>query len=416
MGTRAAALAALLIAIGTMVSGCSGGQRAAPDGARTASGGRRGEAVVPAASAQPRSVRCGETAVAGRPLGQVRAQMLSLPGTPDGLATTPDGRVSFVAIQTGIPRIAVIKNGPSGERLLRTVVVPSYASGMTVTPDGRYALGAAARGAVVLDVAAAISGVGRPMLGSLATPARVVGHGQGAAEVAVSPDSRYAFLTLEGAGIVAVFHLDAAVSHGFGSNGFVGSIPVGDGALGVTASPDGRWLYEVSEGVGAGRARGHGTLTMIDLRRAEIDPAKSVVATAPVACAPVRVAVPSSGRTVWVTARDGNALLRFSAVALRSNPTHALVSVTRVGEQPLGLAVADGGRIIVVADSNLSNSRRGRSAVSVVDTSSGAPILVGSVPSGHLADAISTSLTGKAVLVTNSGSKQLEVLALRRLP
>ncbi len=395
-------MAAFLVGIGIIVSGCSGGRRSA--------------AVVPVAVARPPSVRCGEAAVAGRRLGLAQARMLGLPGTPDGVATTPDGRTSFVAIQTGIPRIAVIDNGPSGERLLRTIVVPSYASGMKVTPDGRYVLGAAGRGAVVLDVAAAVSGARRALLGSLAAPAGVAGGGPGAAEVAVSPDSRYAFLTVEGAGVVAVFDLDAAVSHGFGSSGFLGSIPVGAGALGIAVSPDGRWLYEVSESGGARRARDRGALNVIDLRRAVSDPARSVVATAPVACAPVRVAVSSSGGAVWVTARDGNALLGFSAAALRINPSHALVSVTRVGEQPLGLAVADGGRMVLVADSNRSGSRRARSAVSVVDTASGGkPTLVGSIRSGGVADAISVPLTGEVALVTNSESKRLEALALHRL-
>lgn len=404
MRTWVAALGTLLVAFGAIVAGCSGGRRAVA-------------AAVSAAAAQPPSVRCGEAAVVGPSLRLVRARLLSLPGTPDGVATTPDGRTSFVAIQSGVPRIAVIDNSPSGERLLRTVVVPAYASGMRVTPNGRYVLGAAGRGAVVLDVAAARSGVGHSLLGSLAAPAGVAGAGPGAAEIAVSPDSRYAFVTLEGAGAVAVFGLDAAISDGFGAKGFLGSIPVGVGALGITVSPDGDWLYEVSESGGGRSADDRGALNVIELKRAVSDPPRSVIATAAAACAPVRVAVSAAGTTVWVTAKDANALLGFSAVALRSDPAHALVSVTRVGEQPLGLAVAGGGRLVLVADSNLSNSRRARSGVSVVETaSSGKPTLLGSIPAGKLADAISVAPTGDGALVTNSDSKQLEALALHRLP
>jgi DNA-binding beta-propeller fold protein YncE len=399
---RVAALAALLVVIGMIVAGCSGGRR---------------EVAAGVLAARPPSVRCGEAAVVGPSLRLVQAHMLSLPGNPDGVATTPDGRTSFVAIQTGVPRIAVIDNGSSGERLLRTVVVPAYASGMKVTPDGRYVLGAAGRGAVVLDVAAARSGVGRSLLGSLAAPAGVAGAGPGAAEIAVSPDSRHAFVTLEGAGVVAVFNLDAAISKGFGAEGFLGSIPVGAGALGITVSPDGDWLYEVSESAGGRSADDRGALNVIDLKRAVSDPPRSVIATAAAACAPVRVAVSAAGTAVWVTAKDGNALLGFSAAALRSDPAHALVSVTRVGEQPLGLAVADGGRMVLVADSNLFNSRRARSEVSVIDTAaSGKPTLLGSIPAGKLADAISVPATGDGALVTNSDSQQLETLALHRLP
>jgi len=404
MRARVGGLAGLLVVVGAIVAGCSSGDQ------RTAA------AAVPVARVRPPSVRCGEAAVLGPSLRAARGQMLGLPGTPDGIATTPDGRTSFVAIQTGAPRIAVIHNGPSGERLLRTIAVPAYASGMRVTPDGRYVLGAAGRGAVVLGVAAATSGVGRALVGSLVAPAGVAGAGLGAAEIAVSPDSRYAFVTLEGAGRVAVFDLDPAIGRRLGGKEFLGSIPVGAGALGITTSPDGQSLYEVSESAGGTSAPDRGALNVIDLKTAVSDPSRSVIATAAAACAPVRVAVSADGSTVWVTARNGNALLAFSAAALRSNPARALVSVTRVGGQPLGLAVADGGRIVLVADSNLSGPRGARSEVSVVDTAGGNPTLLGSVPAGRLADAISVSQAANVALVTNSDSQQLQALALHELP
>jgi DNA-binding beta-propeller fold protein YncE len=217
--------------------------------------------------------------------------------------------------------------------------------------------------------------------------------------------------------VVAVFDLDAAIRSGFGSKGFLGSIPVGAGALGLAVSPDGRLLYEVSESARDGSAHDSGALSVIDVQRAVREPARSVISRAVAACAPARVAVSADGTVVWVTARDGNALLGFSAVALPRDPAHALVSVTRVGEQPLGLAVVDGGRRVLVADSNLSYSRRARSGVSVVDTaSSRKPTLLGSISAGKLPVAIAAAPSDDLALVTNSGSRQLEALALHRLP
>jgi DNA-binding beta-propeller fold protein YncE len=397
-------LAVPLIAIGMMFAACSGGSRVA-------------ESAAPEAARQSLRVRCEEAAVVGRSLRVAHVHTLNLPGTPDGVATTPDGRTSFVALQSGPPRIAVIDNSRFGERLLRTVAVPAYASGMRVTPDGRYVLGAAGRGAVVLDVTAAVSGAGGELLGSLAAPAGVAGAGPGAAEIAVSADSRFVFVTLEGAGVVAVFNLDTAIRLGFGANGFVGSIPVGAGALGITVSPDGQWLYEVSESARDGSAHDSGVLNVIDMKRAARGPATSVIATAVAPCAPVRVAVSPDGTVVWVTARDANALLGFSAVALPRDPAHALVSVTRVGAQPLGLAVVDAGRGVLVADSNLSDAPRARSGVSVIYTaSSGNPTLLGSILAGKFSDAISVAPTDDLALVTNSGTRQLEALAIQRLP
>jgi hypothetical protein len=50
-----------------------------------------------------------------------------------------------------------------------------------------------------------------------------------------------------------------------------------------------------------------GTLTVINLRRADIDPAGSVVSTVVAGCGPVRVSTSADGRVVWVTARVSDA-------------------------------------------------------------------------------------------------------------
>jgi DNA-binding beta-propeller fold protein YncE len=337
---------------------------------------------------------------------------------PDGIAATPDGRFAFVALQSGPPRIAVIARVGVGARLLRTIPIPAHASGIRVTADGRYVLAAAGRGAVVLDAAAATSGATGAtaargvVLGSLAAPARVAGAGPGAAEVAISPDSRYAFVTLEGAGVVAVFDL----RRGFGSGAYLGAMRVGAGALGIAASEDGRWLYEVSESGRSSISRRRGVLNVIDATRAVRTPRSAVVAAAPAPCAPVRVAVAPDGATIWVTARDGNQLLGYSASVLRTDAARALISATTVGSAPLGLAVADDGRTVLIADSNLAHSVGGRSAVSSVDVSAvGHPVLTGSIPAGTLADAIAAPSAGGVAFATSSASHTVAVVPLSRL-
>ena len=52
-------------------------------------------------------------------------------------------------------------------------------------------------------------------------------------------------------------------------------IPVGNAPVGLVVSPDGRWLYATSELAAGASSSGQGTLTVIDLRRAETDPAAS---------------------------------------------------------------------------------------------------------------------------------------------
>ena len=64
------------------------------------------------------------------------------------------------------------------------------------------------------------------------------------------------------------------------------------------------------------QAGGQGTLSMINVRQAESDPARSVRETVLAGCDPGRVITTSGGATVWVTARASNALLAFSAAVI----------------------------------------------------------------------------------------------------
>lgn len=396
-------IVAVAVATGLLMAGCGDGS--------SASVARKG-GMGAAGPAQPSpSVRCGAAPVYGPVVRAVGASVVRLPGVPDGIAVTRDGRFAFVALQSGPPRIAVVARVGVGARLLRTIAIPAYASGVRVTPNGRYVLAAAGRGAVVLDTVAATSGASGAVLGSLAAPIRVAGSGPGAAEIAVSPDSRYAFVTLEAAGVVAVFDL----RRGFGSSAYLGAVRVGAGALGIAASEDGRWLYEVSESGRPSIGPRRGVLNVIDVARAIRTPRSAVVAAAPAPCAPVRVAVAPDGATIWVTARDSNQLLGFSAAALRTDSAPALISATAVGSAPLGLAVTDGGRTVLVADSNLAHPAGGHSAVSVLDVSVVRhPVLTGSVSAGSLADAIAAPPAAGVAFVTSSASRTVAVLPVSR--
>jgi DNA-binding beta-propeller fold protein YncE len=415
---RASSAVAFMLALTALVAGCSSG--GGPTGTRsTRSTGTIRSTLGPVPARVAISTRCGSQ-VAGEPsLGRVRTALLRLPGLPDGVSASPDGRWVFSSLQ-GVPgRIAVSSDQSFAPRLVRTVSLPAGdVSGLAVTRDGRLLLAASGRGAVVVSVARAAGGAADPMLGMLSAPSRGAAARGGGAEVAVSPDDRVAFVSLEGAGEIAVFDLRAARAGRFG-HAFVGTIPVGIAPLGLAVSPDGRWLYATSEQARGRAGRGHGTLTVIDVQRAESDPARAVIATAAVPCHPVRVAASPDGRIVWVTARVGNELLGFSVAGLLSGRQRSPVAQVRVGEQPIGLAVVDGGRRVVVADSNLVGKRGATSRLTVVDAAAalrGAPALLGAVRTGTLPSEIGVSPNGKTLLVNNSSSGQLEAVDVPQIP
>jgi DNA-binding beta-propeller fold protein YncE len=218
---------------------------------------------------------------------------------------------------------------------------------------------------------------------------------------------------------VAVFNLHRALTHGFGPGDLVGTIPVGVAPVGMAISPDGRWLYVTSE-VMAQKPQGNvGTLTVVNVARAEADPAASVVATVAAGCNPVRVITSADGREVWVTARASDDLLCFSAAALRTDPGRALAAIVRVGEAPVGLMLVRNGSLVVVADSNRFGASGATSDLTVVNTAAalaGESAVAGSVPAGQFPRETALEPGGQRLLVTNYASGQLEAVSIPSIP
>jgi DNA-binding beta-propeller fold protein YncE len=307
-------------------------------------------------------------------------------------------------------RVAVLSATGFVPRLVRTVPVPQQAVGNSLTPDGRYLLIAdGGDGATVVSVHRLEAGDPRPVLGTLTSPS---GSAGGAIEVIGSPDGRYAFVSLEGLGELAVYNLQAALHDGFRKSAYIGAVPLEVAPVGMALSPNGRWLYATSEAGGSG---GEGTLSVINIDKAERDPAHAVVATIAAHCSPVRVVAAAGGRTVWVTARESDQLLAFSALRLRTDPRHALIAAVRVGEAPVGLALVNGGRDVVVADSNRFAAPGARAELTVVSAAAALAhrrAILGTIRAGAFPREIVLEPSGKTLLVGNFGSDQLQAVSL----
>ena len=189
-------------------------------------------------------------------LSSMTLAMVPVPMAPFGVAT--DGSWSFVTLGgfSGFGELGVFSDHDFAPHLVRTVPLPVLgASGVTVTPDHRSLLVAAGSGAMVLDLARLEAGQPHALLGTLSAGAASGSRLASAIEVVTSRDGRFAFVSLEYAGRIAVYDLRAAARSGFHRSGLVGMIPVGRVNVGVAVSPDGRWLYATSE---AGELPHHG--------------------------------------------------------------------------------------------------------------------------------------------------------------
>jgi DNA-binding beta-propeller fold protein YncE len=395
-------------------------------------------ATAPAAAQPLASPGCTSAGSVGGTLTSVATAMLPVPGAPVGVAATPDGHWAFTTISVGAsgPSVEVLRlGGALAPAVVRDIPVAGEPLGDAITPDGKYVLVANGDdGAAVISVARAEAGSPGAVLGTLHAP----GEG-GASEVAVSPDGRFAFVTLEESQSAAVFNLGTALSRGFGPADYVGTIPLGIAPVGVTVSPDGRWLYATSEEESAALRRAipspgtstapaavpgttpgelPGTLTVINLRRAETDPAASVVASVPAGCQPVRVITSAGGSQVWVTVRASDDVLCFSAARLAADPSKALIAAVRVGEAPVGLAAVRGGSLLVVADSNRFSAVDANSDLDVVNVAAalaGRPAVVSRIPASEFSRDMTLAPDGR-LLVSNYSSNQLEAVDVATIP
>jgi DNA-binding beta-propeller fold protein YncE len=341
---------------------------------------------------------CGRAVAQAPTLPGVRTAFVALSGQPFGVATTSDGRWSFVDELGG--HVVVFSDAGFVPSALRTIdVLPGDAVGNALTRDGRYLLVAdGGGGATVVSVARAESGAADAVLGALEQPT-VRGK---AIEVASSPDSRYVFVSIESGDAVAAYDLHAALADHFRKSSYLGSVPVGRFPVGLAMSPSGRWLYATSE---------VGTLSVISVAKAERDPARAVVTTVPAGCEPVRVVVSANGKVVWVTARKSDQLLAFSAEKLRDDRAHALLAAVRVGLGPVGLALTVKDREVIVAD----RGQRRLTVVSATAALAHKPAVFGTIPAGSQPREMAIEPNGDTLLVGNFGSDQLEAIAIGQL-
>jgi serine/threonine protein kinase/DNA-binding beta-propeller fold protein YncE len=342
-------------------------------------------------------------------LAGIRPSFVRLTGMPFAVAVTTGGQYSFVSTGAGHSIEVLRSGGTLAPAPIRRINVPAAPHGEAITPDGQYLLAASGSGAVVISVARAEHHRQGSVLGTLTSP-----NGHGAVEVALSRDGQFAFVTLENSGTMAVFNLRAALASGLRTSGFVGDLQLGINPIGLTVSRDGQWLYVTTQK--RNPASEQGTLTMINVAKAETDPARSVQATVAAGCDPGRVITTDGGATVWVTARASNALLAFSADRLRTDPARALIAKVEVGAAPIGLTALNGGSRILVANSGRHGT--GRASLGVIDTAaalSGRPAVLGLIEAGLLPREFAVEPGGRTALVTNSDSHQLEAVNVSSL-
>lgn len=288
-----------------------------------------------------------------------------------------------------------------------------------LTPDGKYLLVAANNGIQVMDAQGAEVGASSINVGQLTVPG-VSGNGRPIG-VAVTPDGKFAFVSLQFANEVGVFNLAKALSTRDFSSDYLGSLDVGPQPVGLAVSPHGQTLYATN--FVADPTDVPGKLTVVDIAKATTKGQQSaaIVSQVPAGCHPARIAVTADGKTVWVTSRQSNVLLGYSASQLANKPGKALIAKVQVGQWPIGIVLVNGGKRIVLTDNDDVPPPQTQNAhtLAVVDPAAalkGKPALVGYISSGLTPREMTVSADGQFLYVTNRDASQVQIVDLSSLP
>jgi DNA-binding beta-propeller fold protein YncE len=359
-----------------------------------------------------------------------------LPGHPFSSIPSNDGCWLFVSVTSSNPKsangVAMLSRAAGRITLQKVFPVEAAPTGMVMTHDGKLLIVADDEYVVFMDVMRMTSGRGDPVLGYMSESGS-----SGRIYANVTADDKFLFISDENTETISVINLEKARADGFKETARVGKIPVGDAPIALTFSPDGKWLYTTSQSApkslnwpiackpeGADQATAkekypQGAISVVDVARAQTDPAHSIVSNVPAGCSPVRLAISPGGDRVYVTARNSNSLLAFDTNALRSDVEHAQVGKVPVGSSPVGVAVVNDGKLVLVTNSNrFATSQTARQTISVIDATrvgEGQAAVIGSVPAGIFPREFGQSPDGKTLFVANYNSSELEVIDLNRI-
>ncbi|MGH6838941.1 MAG: beta-propeller fold lactonase family protein [Methylocella sp.] len=270
-----------------------------------------------------------------------------LPLTPTGVAVAPDGKHAYVIAHTFARDTAYQVIDTATNTIVATVPFRGdFVPGVAVSPDGKFLY-------FTIDGA-----VGTVLRFDLATNTEGDGISLGANEepigVAITPDGKHVYATTEGPYNVAV--IDTATF----TLATTVNVPLGAGSVAVT--PDGKHVYVTSTSF---TSLGSNNVSVIDTATNTVEPTVITVGTNPVA-----IAVTPDGKRAFVANESSN------TVSVIETAANKVLATVPVGNSPNGVAVTPDGKRAYVA--NLTDG-----TVSVIDTATNtvlATVTVGSLP------------------------------------
>lgn len=354
---------------------------------------------------------------------------VTLPGAPFTALPSADGCWLFVSLTQGTRGVAVLSRADGVVTLKRTVSLPAWPMGMALTHDGALLVVAEGPNVAFLDVRRMTAGTADPVLGYWS-----VGGRPGSIYVSITADDRYLAVSNEAVGSVSVVDLAQARSARFARPRLAASIGVGFAPVGLAVSSDNRFLFATVQSVTDMGWRNRcapenhptgpadhpeGAVVVIDMKLAAANSRSAVLRRVPAGCSPVRVITSAENGRVYVAARGSNELLAFREGDLSRPGPDPRAGRVAVGTSPVGVAILDKGRKIVVAGSDRFSTGTAAPSLYVLGAAATAPgsmPLLGTIPSRGFPREIRLTADGRTLLVTNFDAGTLEMVDLGRAP
>jgi len=325
--------------------------------------------------------------------------------------------------------VALLRRAGGRVKLEKFFEVEGRATNIVLTHDEQLLIVAGGEDVAFLNVERMLAHKGDAVAGYLKDS-----DAAGSINVNVTRDDRFLFVSDEGSASVRVIDLEKARNQKFSSSAVIGRIPVGIAPIALVFSPDEKLLYNTVEAMprnsgwkdecpaemAGGSAHSAGAVVVIDADKAKTDPAHSVLKRLAAGCNTVRLTLAPGGDLLYATARSSNAMLAFNTAKMLSDPANALAAVVPVGKAPVGIAVADDGRKIVVANSNrFAGPNGGHETLTVVDAtkiSNGQPAVLGTIPAQSFPRELASSPDGRTIYLSNFNSGSVEVIDAEHMP
>jgi DNA-binding beta-propeller fold protein YncE len=369
---------------------------------------------------------------------------LKIDGTPRSALPSLDGCWIFLRVdnftenKTTTSGVVVLRREAGAARLARYISVPGIHDTMAFTPNQKMLIVQADRQIVLLDVAALTSGNGQPIRGAINDVHFDNKGGPNTGSLPISKDGRYLFVSQHLLAWISIIDLQKVEAGISGADAVAGGFAI-ESPAGIVISSDERYLFitnSLPDGFGSSlkcRVYQSGTVTdpleavvptnaisVVDIGKALSNAASPIVAAVSTGCHTHPLVASPDGKTLYTISRDNTLLAFDTRPVLDDGKGPTLIGTVPVGSLPRDHVVVDGGRKVIVANSNqVLGKREDTETLTVIDAAkiaSGAEAVLGTITVGADPRYLSVTHDGRTLLVSNFKSRTLQIIDLDRMP